>query len=101
MLTRAFSAGRIPSKERSEASLSLGDLLRFCLNEQGAGGRGLWEEWTASLRATRPNEATTESMEESEPVSVHEFAALLLSPSNSAIEPRRSPTDATEPLTSY
>ena len=36
-LIRAFSAGRIPSKERSEASLSLGDLLRFCLNEQGGG----------------------------------------------------------------
>ncbi|EOD30067.1 hypothetical protein EMIHUDRAFT_99535 [Emiliania huxleyi CCMP1516] len=101
MLIRAFSAGRIPSKERSEASLSLGDLLRFCLNEQGAGGRSLWEEWKAALRATRPNEATTESMEESEPVSVHEFAALLLSPCNSAVGRGRAPTDATEPLSSY
>ena len=98
-LTRAFSVGRIPSTERSKASLSLGDLLRFCLNEQGAGGRTLWEEWKAGLRATRPNEAT---MEESEPVSVHEFAALLLSPCNGAIEQRSAPTeDATEPLTSY
>ena len=32
---------------------------------------------------------------------MHEFASLLLSPCNSAIEQRSAPTDATEPLTSY
>ena len=100
-LIRAFSVGRMPSTERSKASLCLGELLRFCLNEQGAGGRSLWEEWKAALLATRPNEATKVNMEESEPVSVHEFAALLLSPCNSAVQPRSATTDATEPLTSY
>ena len=125
-LTRTTSFGTVPIDERANASLSLGDLLRFCLNEQGAGGRTLWEEWTVALRALRskkklqvessthrdsskhrdsasrqaPRSGSTSALE-SEPISVHEFAALLLSPSNSAIEPRRSPTDATEPLTSY
>ena len=111
-LTRTTSFGTVPIDERANDSLSLGDLLRFCLNEQGAGGRTLWEEWTKkklqvesskhrdSASRHAPRSVSTSALE-SEPISVHEFAELLLSPSNSAIEPRRSPTDATEPLTSY
>ena len=127
-LMRTISA---PLVEQSRATLKMRDLLRFCLNEQGAGGRQLWEEWKIALcdlrskerhrdasvhrdsasrqalrslldpRARGSSEAEPMSVHESEPISVHEFASLLLSPCNSAIEPRRSPTDATEPLTSY
>ena len=32
---------------------------------------------------------------------MHEFAALLLAPCNSAVERERAPTDATKPLASY
>ena len=126
-LLRTISA---PLVEQSRATLKMRDLLRFCLNEQGAGGRQLWEEWKIALCDLRSKErhrdasvhrdsASRQAREipldsrsrgpaeavESEPISVHEFAALLLSPCNSAIdmaiERRSTPTDAGEPLTSY
>ena len=51
---RASSGGMEPCRSpRSKASLSLEDLLRFCLHEQGAQGRVLWGVWTAALRAAR------------------------------------------------
>ncbi|EOD10886.1 hypothetical protein EMIHUDRAFT_215146 [Emiliania huxleyi CCMP1516] len=127
-LLRTISA---PLVEQSRATLKMRDLLRFCLNEQGAGGRQLWEEWKIALcdlrskerhrdasvhrdsasrqalrslldpRARGSSEAEPISVHESEPISVHEFASLLLSPCNSAIEQRSATEDATEPLTSY
>ena len=51
---RASSEGMEPSRStRSKALLSLEDLLRFCLHEQGAQGRVLWGEWKAALRVAR------------------------------------------------
>jgi len=137
-MTRTLSTGNLQDVVSQTLSLNFEDLLRFCLNEQGVGGRRLWEEWKAALRALRseaklqlessrhhrdasylrdsasrhaprralgPRVGSSSEAVESEPITVHEFASLLLSPCNSAIdmaiERRSTPTDAGEPLTSY